>query len=365
MALIQIDFQEHKEKSYDILIGQGLIADIEKVIEHCATSNRKILFLIDETLGFNSESYARGLISKKNALVKNIKGGEKNKNLKVAQEIYNFLIGNEIDRKGIIFVIGGGVVGDVGGFVAATYLRGIGYYQIPTTLLAMVDSGIGGKTAINIAGAKNLIGAFHQPKGVFIDINFLKTLPKREFAAGMAEVIKYALIVDEQFFQELEMEEVVNANSPKLLTYIHKACEIKKSIVQKDEKDECGIRRILNFGHTFGHAIESVAGYGEYLHGEAVSIGMIVGAKLSEKLGYLSKAEVRRIETVLEKYQLPVRLKVPLKIKELIRMMQHDKKVECGILKYVILTKIGKAKEAIDINSDWISTLWTEIGAQG
>lgn len=358
MAIVKVDFKESRKSAYDIVIGSSLAPEIEKVIQHCAGTKRKVAFLVDEAV-MQTE-----LFSEKNGVFKVIKGGEKSKNLKIAEEIYNFLIENKIDRRGVLFIIGGGVLGDLGGFVAATYMRGIDYYQVPTTLLAMVDSAIGGKTAVNIAGGKNLVGAFYQPKGVFIDINFLKTLPEREFAAGMAELIKYALIVDETFFLEIEKEEVVKQDSLKMIDYITKACEIKKAIVQEDERDEKGVRRILNFGHTFGHAIESVAGYGTYLHGEAVSIGMVMAAKLSQKLGYLNQEEVRRIESVLEKYQLPVRLKFPLKIEELNRMMDHDKKVEYGVLTYIILKKIGVASEAIDVNREWIRTLWIEVGAK-
>src|SRR6185295_4410937 len=194
----------------------------------------------------------------------------------------------KLDRGGVLFAVGGGVIGDLGGFAAAAWLRGIEYYQVPTTLLAMVDSSVGGKTGINLASGKNLVGAFHQPRAVFISTGLLSTLPPREFAAGMAEVIKYGLLGDAPLFAQLEEAPLTIANA-RLAAVVRQCCALKARIVEADERETAkeGGRALLNLGHTFGHAIENVAGYGEYLHGEAVAIGLCAAARLSQKLGYI------------------------------------------------------------------------------
>lgn len=354
MAVIRIELEERDKRFYDIIIGKDLGGEIEKLVEGLEGQKRGVVFLVDNNV-------TRNMIGNKCMLMH---GGEENKSLEAVQECYQFLVDNKVDRKGVLFVMGGGVVGDVGGFVAATYMRGVDYYQVPTTLLSMVDSAIGGKTGVNLGCGKNLVGAFYQPKGVFIDINFLKTLPAREFAAGMAEVIKYALIADGVFFEEIERGEPINKDFVGMVEIIEKCCKIKQAIVQADERDEKGVRSCLNFGHTFGHAIENVAGYGEYLHGEAVSIGMMMGARLSELLGYLTRKEVQRIKLVLEKYGLPVKLKGPLKIAELNRVMRNDKKQEGGILRFIVLKRVGEASEMEKVNEKWIERLWVEAGAK-
>lgn len=354
MTVIQIEFRE-EEKSYDIVLGKNLKSEIKKLVQTLEHQGRRVAFLVDEKV-FEEPI---------GDCIKKIQGGECNKNLDTAKDCYDFLIENKIDRRGVLFVIGGGVVGDIGGFVAATYLRGIDYYQVPTTLLSMVDSGIGGKNAVNLPTGKNLIGTIYQPKGVFIDIDSLKTLPDREFSAGMAEIIKYGLIRDSAFFEELEKNEAIQKNSLQIMEWIERSCFIKKTIVEADEKDQKGIRSLLNFGHTFGHAIESVTKYEEYLHGEAISIGMMMAARLSELLGYLTNGDVGRIKRVLEKYELPIKLRSSLNILELNQAMQNDKKRENNILKFIVLKKIGEGHTPVELDEKWVAKLWKEVGAKG
>lgn len=350
--------------SYDMVIGKRLNDEVEKVLKACEDEKRTVVVLTDKNVVKAGVGFLEDIFSKHGYPIKVIEAGEKSKSLKAVEECYDFLIENGIGRRSVVFAVGGGVVGDVAGFVAATYMRGIDYYQIPTTFMSMVDSAVGGKTGINLAAGKNLIGAFHQPQGVIIDINFLKTLPKREFAAGMAEVIKYGLIADRGFFEEIEAGEVITGESSTIVNVIEKACRMKGRIVEEDERDSNGKRSFLNFGHTFGHAIESGAGYGEYLHGEAVSIGMVMAARLSKFLGYLNEQEVERIKQLLERYQLPTCLRHPIKITELNTAIHHDKKVEVGMMHFIILKKIGEGGKKGNIDEKWLHTLWNEVGAR-
>lgn len=359
--MVKIPIELGKD-SYSILIGSRLSADIEKLLETFKNEGRKVVILTDENVR-KAEVGFLDIFTHHGYPIKVLEAGEKNKSLKTVEEIYNFLVENGIRRKSVLFTVGGGVIGDVGGFVAATYMRGIDYYQVPTTFLAMVDSAVGGKTGINLPVAKNLVGAFHQPKGVFIDINFLKKLPNREFAAGMAEVIKYGLIADKELFEELETAEVIKDDTEKLINIVRNACQIKAKIVEMDAKDCDGTRNFLNFGHTFGHAIENAAGYGIYSHGEAVSIGMMMAARLSQLLGYLDDGEVKRIERLLKRYELPIRLRSPLKVSELNKAMCLDKKIESGVIHFVVLKEIGKAEKKANSDEKWLHALWNEVGA--
>lgn len=349
--------------SYSILIGKSLNAEIEKLLETLRQEQRTVAILTDDIVRQVGVRFL-DIFTHQGCPIQVIEAGEKSKSLKTVEESYHFLIEHGIGRRSVLFAVGGGVVGDVGGFVAATYMRGIHYYQVPTTFLAMVDSAIGGKTGINLSAGKNLVGAFHQPKGVFIDIDFLKTLPKQEFAAGMAEVIKCGLVADKELFEALEADEVITGEAPKLINLIKKTCQIKAKIVEMDEQDCTGIRSFLNFGHTFGHAIENVAGYGVYLHGEAVSIGMVMAARLSKLLGYLKDAEVERVQRLLERYALPTSLRSPLKISELNQAIYQDKKVEARMTNFVVLKKIGTGEKQANVDEKWLHTLWKEVGAK-
>lgn len=295
-----------------------------------------------------------------------VEPGEGAKSLAGLERVLNFLAAEKLDRGGALFAVGGGVIGDLGGFAAASWLRGIDYYQVPTTLLAMVDSSVGGKTGINLAAGKNLVGAFHQPRGVFIATDLLATLPPREFAAGMAEVIKYGLLGDAALFEELERNPLADARAYEgLARVVRRCCAAKAAIVQADERETAreGGRALLNLGHTFGHAIENAAGYGEYLHGEAVAIGLCAAARLSQKLGYIGGAEIARIERTLAAHALAVRLRAPLKFAALHAAMTRDKKVRAGGLRFVVLRKIGEAATQDAVPAELVETSFREVGA--
>jgi 3-dehydroquinate synthase len=245
------------------------------------------------------------------------------------------------------------VVGDLAGFVAATFTRGLRFVQIPTTLLAQVDSSVGGKVGINLPGGKNMVGAFWQPRGVVVDVDVLKTLPDREFRAGMAEVVKYGVIQDAEFFAYLEANlDKVNARDAAVLTYIvERCCRLKADVVEKDEREETGLRAILNYGHTFCHAFEAATGYDQLLHGEGVAIGMMCAARLAERLGRVDAKFVTRQQALLEAIKLP--LDVPdVERDELIELMYRDKKVERGKLRFVLPTRMGHVELVRDVATD-------------
>lgn len=290
--------------------------------------------------------------------------GEKAKSLKVFGQVQEFLAANHITRQGILWVVGGGVTGDLGGFAAASYLRGIDYIQVPTTLLAMVDSSVGGKTGLNLSAGKNLVGAFHHPRAVFIATDFLRTLPPREFAAGVAEIIKYGLLGDARLFARLERS-ALDPRSADLPAVIRRCCQMKAAIVRADERELApeGGRALLNLGHTFGHAIEKVSGYTAYLHGEAVAIGLAAAARLSQRLGHIESAEVQRIEKTVAAHALPARLHKPLPLADLMASMQHDKKVRAGRLRFVVLRRLGEAATQSEIDPALVASVWRELGA--
>lgn len=274
-----------------------------------------------------------------------IPAGETSKSLDVISRIYDHLIEVKADRKTTVLGLGGGVVGDAAGFVAATYARGVPFIQIPTTLLADVDSSVGGKVGINHPLAKNMIGAFYQPFGVLIDTDALKTLPEREYRSGLAEVVKYGVILDADFFAELERQvDPLNARDPDVLAaVIARCCRLKADIVEKDEFERTGLRAALNYGHTFGHAFEALAGYGELLHGEAVSIGMQCASRLAAERGLIGKDVTGRQQNLLRAFQLPTDVPADLlrRSAEILSRMQLDKKTESGILRFVLPTRLG------------------------
>jgi 3-dehydroquinate synthase len=293
-----------------------------------------------------------------------LEAGEASKSLIGFGRALDFLAGHKLDRGGVLFAVGGGVIGDLGGFAAASYLRGIDYVQVPTTLLAMVDSSVGGKTGINLAAGKNLVGAFHQPRAVFISTQLLATLPAREFAAGMAEVIKYGLLGDRGLFDDLERTPLTVGDG-RLADVVRRCCALKARIVEADERETAaeGGRALLNLGHTFGHAIENVAGYGTYLHGEAVAIGLCAAARLSQKLGYITADEVGRVQRVVAAHALPTRLVAPLAYEALVGAMTRDKKVRAGGLRFVVLRRLGEAATQSDVPLELVRESLQEVGA--
>jgi len=281
------------------------------------------------------------------------------KNLKTLSEIYDVAFEFGLDRNSIIIALGGGIVGDVSGFAAATWLRGIEYIQIPTTLFSMVDSSVGGKTGVNHPKGKNLIGAFNQPKAVFIDPETLKRLPKREFSAGMAEVIKYGVIRDKELFEYLEIEknknELINLKNEYLIKIINSSIKTKSYIVSQDEHEN-GVRAILNYGHSFGHVIENLCGYGKFLHGEAISIGMNIAGKIAIEKGLWSKEELERQQILLDSYDLPTEIP-KINKEEVLTILMGDKKVRDGKMRFILPKEIG----AVDIYDDVEDSLFLKF----
>ncbi|HEX2852393.1 MAG TPA: 3-dehydroquinate synthase [Opitutaceae bacterium] len=350
------------ERSYTLRFGADLTSDCATEVAALRATNRKLVVLTDRNLGERQEAVLTAMFDGAPMLV--VDPGEESKSVSGFERVLNFLAEQRVDRGGVLFVVGGGVIGDLGGFAAASWLRGIDFYQVPTTLLAMVDSSVGGKTGINLKAGKNLVGAFHQPRGVYVSTDLLKTLPVREFAAGMAEVIKYGLLGDASLFAELEQKPLTVA-SPDLASVIRRCCELKARVVEADERElaKDGGRALLNLGHTFGHAIEQVAGYGVYLHGEAVAIGLCAAARLSQKLGQIAEADVVRVDAVVAAHGLPVRLRGPLPFEALSAAMAHDKKVRSGMPRFVVLKKIGKAATQDDVPPALAEAAFREVGA--
>ncbi|MDQ8194633.1 3-dehydroquinate synthase [Coraliomargarita sp. SDUM461004] len=292
--------------------------------------------------------------------------GEPTKSVEFFSQCLSFLASAAANRDCALFAFGGGVIGDLTGYVAASYLRGIDFYQIPTTLLSMVDSSVGGKTGINLPEGKNLVGAFWQPKAVYIDTALLQTLPAREFAAGMAEVIKYGMLADLELFNDLNALDGLNAESPELPGIVRRCCAIKAQVVTDDETETAatGGRALLNLGHTFAHAIENVAGYGQYLHGEAVAIGLSLATHLSVGLNQLPNSDIALANRLIQQFQLPIRLNHALPVQELMAAMQRDKKNRGGRLRFVTMTALGTAVTTSGIDPELIATLWREAGAE-
>ena len=334
---------ELAERSYPIHIGTGLLAQPELVVKHLP--QKRVAIITNTTL---RALYLEPLLASFDAqeievvpIV--IPDGEEHKNSETLNTIFDVLLENRCERRTTIVALGGGVVGDIAGFAAAVYLRGVPFVQIPTTLLSQVDSAVGGKTAINHPLGKNMIGAFYQPQVVIADMDTLHTLPARELAAGLAEVIKYGLIGDRPFFDWLEanIDRLVAREPDALADAVERSCRNKAEVVALDER-ESGVRAHLNFGHTFGHAIEAGTGYGTWLHGEAVAAGMVLAARLSRRMGYLDDQDVSRITTVLSRAGLPVQAP-DLGRSRYLELMGHDKKVAGGKLQFVLLKGIGTA----------------------
>lgn len=350
------------ERSYPITFGADLAEPIRAAVADRARLDRRSAVITDRNVAALHAAGLRGMFG--DTPVHVIPPGEDNKSLSQLGAVLDFLAAQRLDRAGAVFAVGGGVIGDLAGFAAAAYLRGIDYYQVPTTLLAMVDSSVGGKTGINLSAGKNLVGAFHQPRAVFISTGLLATLPPREFAAGMAEVIKYGLLGDAALFADLEKTPLA-VNSPSLAAVIKRCCALKARIVEADERETAseGGRALLNLGHTFGHAIENAAGYGEYLHGEAVAIGLCAAARLSQKLGYIGAGEVERIDRVVSAHGLPVRLRAPLAYATLHAAMGRDKKVRAGGLRFVVLKAIGMSATQDDVPPLLVEASFRAVGA--
>ena len=345
METLNVDLAE---RSYPIYIGTGLLARKDLFGTHI--ESRNVVIVTNDVVAPLYLRKLKSALPQARTLEIVLPDGEEHKTLAVWSGIFDNLLQARCDRRTTLIALGGGVVGDIAGFAAACYQRGIPFVQVPTTLLAQVDSSIGGKTAVNHPLGKNMIGAFHQPRAVIIDTDTLRSLPDRELRAGVAEVIKYGLIRDAEFFYWLEKNLVsLLKRDPRALAHaISRSCRAKAEIVALDER-ESGLRAILNLGHTFGHAIETGLGYGTWLHGEAVAAGMVMAADLSHRLGWLVKDDLDRIERVVAAAGLPVRSPAALPETKLRELMAVDKKVEAGRVRFVLLQAIGRATVTADI----------------
>ncbi|MCD9506933.1 3-dehydroquinate synthase [Photobacterium phosphoreum] len=342
------------DRSYPISIGAELF-DNSALFASAISAGKRVVVVSNETI---ASLYADQVIATISSLscqvaLLSLPDGEQYKTLDTFNHIMTFLLEGNYGRDVILVALGGGVIGDIVGFAAASYQRGVDFIQVPTTLLAQVDSSVGGKTAVNHRLGKNMIGAFHQPKAVIIDNHCLQTLPQREFAAGLAEVIKYGIIADYDFFVWLEnnIERLQALDNDALCYAISRCCQIKADVVAADEK-ESGVRALLNLGHTFGHAIEAEMGYGNWLHGEAVSAGTVLAAHTAAKQGLISDADVVRIITLHQRANLPVVAPETMVFDDFIKHMMRDKKVLSGQLRLVLPTAIGSAKVVADVPFD-------------
>lgn len=331
------------ERSYPIHIGEGLLGDATLILPVLRT--RRVMIVTNETVGPLYLAPLADNLTAAGIQVASVSlpDGEMYKDWKTLVQVFDALLESRCERSTTLLALGGGVIGDMGGFAAATYQRGMPFVQLPTTLLAQVDSSVGGKTAINHPLGKNMIGAFYQPRLVLADVSTLNTLPDRELRAGLAEIIKYGLIRDLEFLCWLEanMERLVARDTTALAYAIQRSCANKSEVVAMDETEQ-GVRAQLNLGHTFGHAIETALGYGVWLHGEAVAAGTMMAAALSQRLGWLTAVDVKRVEALFVKAGLPVH-GPDLASDEYLHLMAHDKKVEAGELRLVLLRSIGHA----------------------
>ncbi len=331
------------ERSYQIQIGRNLSNSLVGWLQECCGKSRHAVVIMDEKVGSFAASYCTALQTAGYRLTElTIPSGEASKSLEEAARLWDAMLDAHTDRGSIVVAVGGGVVGDLAGFVAASFTRGLPLVQIPTTLLSHVDSSVGGKTAVNLPKAKNMIGAFWQPSLVVIDTDSIATLPQREFVSGLAEVLKYGVILTPELLDYLEQNfaSVLNKDPAAVAYLVAESCKAKAAVVEQDERETTGLRAILNYGHTFAHALESVVGYGQLLHGEAVSIGMHMAACLAFQSNRVPLSFVERQFRLLNQLQLPTQFK-QVAPERLWSAMQHDKKVEHGKLRFILPTRFG------------------------
>lgn len=347
------------DRSYPIHIGAGLLNQTDLILPHLA--QKRVMVVTNTTVAPLYLARLTATLEAGGVTVASVvlPDGEAYKNWETLNLIFDVLLTQRAERKTTLIALGGGVIGDMTGFAAACYQRGVPFIQVPTTLLSQVDSSVGGKTGINHPLGKNMIGAFYQPKLVLADTDTLKTLPARELSAGLAEVIKYGLIWDAEFLAWLEANmDKLRALDPAAITHaIYRSCEIKAQVVGEDER-EGGVRAILNLGHTFGHAIETGMGYGNWLHGEAVAAGMVLAAETSQRMGWLSEADVERTRALIRAAGLPD-VAPDLGVEKWLDYMGHDKKVEGGKMRFVLLKKLGEAVITADVPTDVLTDVLT------
>ena len=350
------------ERSYPIHIGAGVLRDAAMVAS--AMAGEDILLVSNTTVAPLYAERVRSALAGRRIVEVVLPDGEAHKTLATAARVFDVLVANRFGRDATVVALGGGVIGDLAGFVAATYQRGVGLVQLPTTLLADVDSSVGGKTAVNHPGGKNLIGAFYQPRAVLIDSEALSTLPDRELSAGLAEIIKYGLICDAGFLDWIDEHlEALRQRDPAALSHaIFRSCQIKAEITGRDEREQ-GERALLNFGHTFGHAIETATGYTQWLHGEAVGAGLLMATDLSARLGALGAPEVARVRALLERAGLPIAAP-QIGARAALEHMGIDKKVKAGRIRLVLLRALGKAYLSADYpDAELDATLRAHFGS--
>ncbi|OPX84764.1 MAG: 3-dehydroquinate synthase [Pelotomaculum sp. PtaB.Bin104] len=351
MEMLKVDLGT---RSYNICIGAGILPDLGRLLKNLLVGKRVLVITNPNVRRLYGEIVENSLADAGHIVVVGEMGdGEQFKTMATAERLYDLAYESGLDRHSPVVALGGGVVGDTAGYVAATYLRGIPLIQVPTTLLAQVDSGVGGKVAVNHPRGKNIIGVFYQPRLVLADVSLLKTLPQRELRSGLAEVIKYGVIWSEEFFGWLEenLEMLLAGDASSLIHVVRESCRIKAKVVEADET-EGGLRAILNFGHTVGHAVEALTGYKKYTHGEAVGIGMVVAARLARSLGLLGVSELARIEGLVCRAGLPHQLPDYLSTKEIVESLSHDKKVVGGKLTFVLPGQIGKVEIRRDLSKE-------------
>ncbi|MEL0168406.1 MAG: 3-dehydroquinate synthase [Pseudomonadaceae bacterium] len=356
MQCLNVDLAD---RSYPIYVGSGLLAQAELFARHIA--GRQVCIVTDDTVAPLYLDSLKQVLAGYQVISVILPTGEAFKNWSTLQQIFDALLAARHDRRTTLIALGGGVIGDMTGFAAASYQRGVDFIQVPTTLLSQVDSSVGGKTGINHPAGKNMIGAFYQPKAVLIDTDSLQTLPAREVSAGLAEIIKYGLIRDNEFLGWLEQHmQGLRALDAELVTQaIIRSCSIKADVVAADER-EGGVRAILNLGHTFGHAIEAHQGYGSWLHGEAVGAGMVMALDLSCRLGRINEKERARAEAIIAAAGLPVAAPVGMRAADFERLMAVDKKVLDGQLRLVLLRQLGDADVTADYGVEALRTCLQE-----
>lgn len=344
------------ERSYDIEIGSGNLPQSGPWIAS-RVKLTQALIVTDSNVEKTHAAAVRRSVEGTGARVDvvSVLPGEQSKSVAMLNSLWERFLEAGADRKSVVIAVGGGVIGDLAGFAAASFVRGLSFFQVPTTLLAQVDSSVGGKVGINLPSAKNMVGAFWQPRGVMIDTDVLATLPEREFRAGLAEVVKYGVILDDEFFVYLEQNArgIENREPATLRHIVARSCRLKADVVENDEREETGLRAVLNYGHTFCHAIESLTGYGKYLHGEAVAIGMNCAARLAELLHRVGPELRERQRVLLERLCLPTAI-AGLDADEMIAAMRHDKKVAHGKLRFVLPTRIGHVELVADVPEELV-----------
>ena len=351
-----------KQISYDIHIRAGVLNELGEIVmqlaphKQCALMADSVVFdLYGKKLKENLSAAGYEVTSQ------TLPSGEDHKNLETVSNLYNTLLDKRFERKSPVIALGGGVAGDTVGFVASTYLRGVPFIQVPTTLLSMVDASVGGKVGVNVPQGKNLVGSFYQPHAVIIDPEVLGSLPEREFRAGLAECIKHGVLGDKELFEwtEKNLDKVLSKDTETIIPFLEKNVSLKAKVVMEDEKEQ-GVRALLNFGHTFAHAIEATSGYGVILHGEAVALGMIAASKLAVDIGLSETSVLDKVKDLVNRAGLPVSAKLA-ETEDLMSAMAHDKKVKDGKLRLVLPKQIGECIIKDDVPTQKVSDAWKEI----